>query len=600
MWDKLVKIYQLCMRAFGGHKKSILFLTLLGFLNAGLAGIGINTLIPIFSLVSGKSDVLGTDVITEYIHGFFAFLGIDFRLKYLLLFIGALFIVQSVVLLFSNYFIARITADYERRTRELLFRKTVRAYWPYLLKQKVGYLEMVIANDIKYGAVVLTGISGLIITATSLLIYILVAINISFTVTALAFVLGFAYVVCTKPILARIKKARMKISALYKDMSHFVNESIFGMKTVKVFSAEPAITEIAKKKFTSLRDLRVRVALLGAVSGAIIQPVSILFIVAIFGVFYATGAFHIGSFLALIYLIQKIFSYFSQVQATLQKAIESAPYLQNVLAYEDAAREFTENIGGGKHFVSGSSLSFDRVSFSYHESKKILDDVSFRLETGEMVGLIGPSGAGKTTVVDLLLRLFHPTAGKILLGHTPSEEIDMKEWREKIGYVSQDMFVMNDTIENNIRFYDDRVSLPDIELACRQANIYDFIMSRPGAFHAMAGERGNLLSAGQRQRIAIARALARKPEILVLDEATSALDNESEAAIQGVINDLKGRVTVLIIAHRLSTVMNCDRLLALDHGRIVEEGKPEELLKNTDSYFYRVYHAEEKGKASSA
>ena len=600
MWDKLVKIYQLSMRAFGGHKKSILFLTFLGLLNAGLAGIGINTLIPIFSLVSGKSDVLGTDVITGYIESFFVFFGIDFRLKYLLLFIGALFIVQSVVLLFSNYFIARITADYERRTRELLFAKTVRADWPYLLKQKVGYLEMVIANDIKYGAVVLTGISGLVITVMSLLIYILVAINISFTVTAMAFVLGLAYVVCTKPILVRIKKTGLKISALYKDMSHFINESIFGMKTMKVFSAEPAVADIARKKFATLRDLRVRVALLGALGGAVIQPMSVVFIVAIFAVFYTSGAFHIGSFLALIYLIQKIFSYFSQMQSTLQKAIESAPYLQNVLAYEDAAREFTEHIGGGKHFVSGSSLSFDRVSFSYDESKNILEDVSFRLEKGEMVGLIGPSGAGKTTIVDLLLRLFQPTAGKILLGRVDSEEIDMKEWREKIGYVSQDMFLMNDTIENNIRFYDDRLSLPDIELACRQANIHDFIMSRPAAFQTAVGERGNLLSVGQRQRIAIARVLARKPEMLILDEATSALDNESEAAIQRVIDSLRGNATVLIIAHRLSTVMSCDRLLALDRGRIVEEGKPEALLKNTDSYFYRVYHIEEKGKASSA
>lgn len=590
MLDRLIRVYQLSKRAFGGHKRSILFLTLLGFLNGALAGIGVNTLIPIFSLISGKSEIFGTDIITAQIQNLFLFLGVDFRLKYLLILVCLLFVVQGVVLLFSNYFIQTITANYERRLRELLFSKTVKADWPYLLKQRVGYLETVINNDVKYGTVVLAGVSGLIITLTSLLVYIIVAVSISFKVTVFTFIFGALYLVLTRPFLVRTKKAGLKTSRMYKEVSNFINENIGGMKTIKVFSAENVINEIAKKKFKILRDLRVEVAMLGAISGGIVQPLSVLFIAAMFAVFYKSPDFNIGAFLALVYLIQKIFAYFNQLQSTMQRAMESVPYLQNVLSYEDKAREFKENVGGSVGFVSGGDLMFDNVNFSYGDDKKILKDISFNLKKGEVVGLIGPSGAGKTTVVDLILRLFRPIGGKILLSGVGIEDINIKEWRDKIGYVSQDMFLMNDTIENNIKFYNDGLSSADIETASRMANIYDFIMSRSDKFQTPVGERGNLLSVGQRQRIVIARVLARKPEILILDEATSALDNESEVEIQRVINNLRGNVTVLVIAHRLSTVMNCDRLMALENGVIVEEGRPVELLKDKSSYFYRVYN----------
>ena len=210
-----------------------------------------------------------------------------------------------------------------------------------------------------------------------------------------------------------------------------------------------------------------------------------------------------------------------------------------------------------------------------------------------MVGLIGSSGAGKTTVADLLLRLFRPNSGKILLDGKDIEEINIKSWRKKIGYVSQDVFLLNDTIKNNIKFFDKSVSSEDIANAVEAASARDFIQKLPDGLNTIVGERGIKLSAGQRQRIALARVLARNPEILILDEATSALDNKSELLVQGAIENLKGKVTVLAIAHRLSTVMNSDRLLVLEKGRILEEGAPRQLLKDKDSHFYKMYNIRE-------
>lgn len=215
----------------------------------------------------------------------------------------------------------------------------------------------------------------------------------------------------------------------------------------------------------------------------------------------------------------------------------------------------------------------------------MLKGVTFSINRGETVGLIGPSGAGKTSLADVILRLFRPTGGVMSLDGVPADEIDISEWRQHLGYVAQDVFLFNGTIEENIRFYRTALSEDDIVNATKQANIYDFIIGLPEGFNTITGDNGVMLSGGQRQRIALARALAGKPSLLVLDEATSALDTASEKLIQESIRALHGAITVFIIAHRLSTVEHADRLFVLDHGKIIEEGTPSELLAQPGSYF---------------
>ena len=219
--------------------------------------------------------------------------------------------------------------------------------------------------------------------------------------------------------------------------------------------------------------------------------------------------------------------------------------------------------------------------------------INFSIKMGYLVGLIGPSGVGKTTITDLILRLLIPISGRILLDGKDIRKINIEEWKKNIGYVSQDIFLTNDTINSNIKFYDNSITDDDVKEAAKMANIYNFIQSCPDEFFTVVGERGILLSAGQRQRIIIARVLARKPKILLLDEATSALDNESEAKIQQVIKNLKGKITVLVIAHRLSTVVNSDKLIVLEKGKVIEHGNPQELLRDKDSYFFKVYNIRE-------
>ena len=265
------------------------------------------------------------------------------------------------------------------------------------------------------------------------------------------------------------------------------------------------------------------------------------------------------------------------------------PYAQNVENFKsvlDAHREVS--VGGTIPFYFERELAFKNVSFSYEGGKQVLSNVDFSIARGETIGLIGPSGAGKTSVADLVLRLFKPTAGGIVIDGKPISDISIESWRRNVGYVAQEVFLLNTSIEDNIRFYRPDLSKEAVVAAAKQANIYDFIMGLPEGFETITGDRGVMLSGGQRQRIALARALADKPSLLILDEATSALDTESEKLIQASIHALHGSVTVLIIAHRLSTIEHTDRLLVLEDGRLVEQGTPRALMENKNSYFYQA------------
>ncbi|MEZ4587693.1 MAG: ABC transporter ATP-binding protein [Gemmatimonadales bacterium] len=222
-------------------------------------------------------------------------------------------------------------------------------------------------------------------------------------------------------------------------------------------------------------------------------------------------------------------------------------------------------------------IVFDRVSFAFPEGDPVLEDLSFTIPRGQVVALVGPSGAGKTTLTELLPRFHEPTGGQILLDGVPLSRLSRRSLRDAIGWVSQDTVVLNDTVFANIAYARPEAGREQVVAAARAANALDFIERLPAGFDTLLGERGTRLSGGQRQRVAIARALLRDPPILILDEATSALDPESERLVQEAIDRVMENRTVLVVAHRLSTVRHADQILVLDDARIVERGTHAEL-----------------------
>jgi ATP-binding cassette, subfamily B, bacterial MsbA len=243
-------------------------------------------------------------------------------------------------------------------------------------------------------------------------------------------------------------------------------------------------------------------------------------------------------------------------------------------------------------------IVFDRVSFRYGDGDLVLRDVSFRMAKGRVVALVGPSGAGKTTLADLLPRFHDPSSGQVLMDGLPLTRIGRRSLRALMGVVSQDTVLLNDTVRANIAYGSPHTTAAQVEAAAVAANAAGFIAALPEGYETMLGERGTRLSGGQRQRIAIARALLRDPPILILDEATSALDTESERLVQQAIERLMQERTTLVIAHRLATVRDADEIVVLDAGRIVQRGSHEELLR-AGGLYRRLYDLQFRGEESA-
>ncbi|MSU74634.1 ABC transporter ATP-binding protein [Candidatus Kaiserbacteria bacterium] len=576
-------------RIYGRYRWHVAALVVLGFLSAILEGIGINAVIPLISFFFG-ADTGPTNFITNAIQTLFNFLHIPFSFRYLLGFILGLFIVRAVSIVAFGYIRGWIGADFQGKESEDVLRRTLFASWPFLLKQKIGTLHNTLVRDVQTSSALLGVIAQIVQSFSGFFMYLLVAVSISPMMTFYTLGGGVVVLFIVRPLLGRMRSIGDQAARTEKKFSQFLSEHVIGMKSIKAAGAERVALANGTADLQLLRRLSIRQAFVRSLSSSLFQPASLVLVVILFLLTYHTPGFSIISFAAALYLIQKIFVYLESGQNALLALSEQLPYAQNVADFKLMLSEHREQtVQGKKPFVCNESLSFDHVSFSYTESQNVLNDVSFSISRGETIGLIGPSGAGKTSVANLLLRLFRPTSGTVYLDGTPVDEINIEEWRQRLGYVAQDVFLFNGSIEENIRFYRSNLSREDVIEAAKQANIYEFITSLPEGFQTITGDNGVMLSGGQRQRIALARALASSPFLLVLDEATSALDSASEKLIQDSIHALHGNVMVFIIAHRLSTIERADRLLVLDHGKIVEEGTPSELLSRPDSYFSKHY-----------
>ncbi len=589
IWIPLAAHARLLKVLFGGYKLQIGILIVLGFLSGLLGGLGIGVVIPLFSFAV-KGGTLGADFISQSVSLTFGYLGIEPTITIFLLLISGLFVIKAMVLLLFGRMISRISNDFERQTMDRIYRLTFSADWPFLLHQKIGHLQNFLTVNVQHVSRLMVLLSTSFLNFANFLIFFAIALKLSATVTLLAIGLGIVILIASRPLLRRSRsysRARANLSA---DIAHEVNENTTGLKLIKAMSKESEATRLGLDFFERSKIFQIKGFIVKTINTVAIEPLSTIFVIVLFAALYHRPQFDLGVFAVVIYSIHRIFTYVNNLQDSLHSVTASLQYVRQLVSFQEEVMAHQETDRGQKAFQFDERLEFREVSFSYASHlAPALERVSFAVQRSEMVGIIGPSGAGKTTITDLLLRLFRPTGGAILIDGVNAEEINLKEWRRKIGYVPQDAFLKNDTIANNIRFYDEALSEEQVMGFARMAYMTDLIGRLPQGLKTLVGERGVRLSGGERQRIALARAFAHSPKILVLDEATSALDHESEVTIQKAIADLKGEVTIIAIAHRLSTIMHADRLIIIREGRVVEEGIPQELLKNADSYFYKAH-----------
>jgi subfamily B ATP-binding cassette protein MsbA len=283
---------------------------------------------------------------------------------------------------------------------------------------------------------------------------------------------------------------------------------------------------------------------------------------------------------AMLSLMQPIRS-ISHLNIDIQQGIAAAKRIFEVLDTQPKIKNRPNAVRKGS---LDKNVVFDRVSFSYDGEKPILSDISFEIKAGEVVALVGPSGAGKSTLMDLLIRFYDPIKGEIKIDGIDLRKVELGSLRNLMGIVTQETILFNDTVWNNIAYGYENAAESRIYEAAKAANAHSFIMATPEGYQTIIGDRGVKLSGGEKQRLAIARALFKNPPILIFDEATSSLDSESEALVQEAIDRLmKGR-TVFVIAHRLSTIQNVDKIVVLEHGRIVQMGDHKSLLEQGGLY----------------
>ena len=390
-----------------------------------------------------------------------------------------------------------------------------------------------------------------------------------------------------------IRRRSKRSQAQLAGMTSMIAETIGSMRIVKAFATKGfEINRFAKEtqKYYKLMLRRDRLRFVSS-------PVSETFGATIAALLLWVGARDVlvvqsissEDFLRFILLLFSLFQplkNLTNVVNELQNGLASA---DRVFAIMDIKSDIQDSADARNVKDLNSNISFNDVSFSYgKEHEKVLDNISFNIDKGEIIALVGPSGAGKSTLVDLIPRFYDTLGGSITIDGTDIREIQIGSLRSMMGIVTQETFLFDDSIKANIAYGVNNLSDKEIEEAAKAANAHDFIAKLADGYDTIIGERGVSLSGGQKQRIAIARAIVKNPPILILDEATSSLDSESEKHVQSAIENLMNHRTVFVIAHRLSTVHNASKILVLDKGKIVQEGKHEELV-NTDGLYKQLH-----------
>ncbi|HET7205982.1 MAG TPA: ABC transporter ATP-binding protein [Terriglobales bacterium] len=375
------------------------------------------------------------------------------------------------------------------------------------------------------------------------------------------------------------------------DIQNILHETITGNRIVKAFSMES--WEIARFRAAARRLFRanLRSVAASAISSPLMDIFGAIAIAMLLLLGRAKIAHHVfatGTFLAFIVAVFKLYEpvrKFALFNNNFQQALGAS---SEVFRFMDLQDDVREKPGASRLPAFANSIRFDNVFFSYQEngdgSRDILNGINLDVKAGEILAVVGSSGAGKSTLVHLVPRFFDVTEGRVLIDGHDIRDVTLASLRAQIGIVTQETVLFNDTVTNNIAYGQPHVSKKDVESAARMALAHEFIMDMPAGYESVIGERGVRLSGGERQRIAIARAILKNAPILILDEATSALDTESEALVQSALQNLMAGRTVVVIAHRLSTVRRADRIVVLESGKITDIGAHEDLIKKLGTY----------------
>lgn len=490
------------------------------------------------------------------------------------------FITTTVVLrVVSVWLAARASAGWQHDQRLQIFSAFQAADWATQGRDRSGKLIAVSGPNINQGASGLTTIAQGIGAVFGLAAMVGGAFLVAPIGALLMIGAGAVLIGLLRP-LGRVAKCyQRRLARLNVEISSEVGEWVSFAREVRLFGIDRVTENRLGALVSDQERYRVRAVTLQNTLGPLFQLGGVLLVLAIMWVATQQTSLAASSLATSALLLYRSLTYSQQVQRALHAAQEVTPYLEDLDSdLETYAASIP--ISGNRQVDHFEQLALNGVDYHYAAQQAALRGVDTELHRGEIVGVVGPSGSGKSTLAQLVLRLRQPTAGSLLLDGVPAQEFDPRSWRSKFALVPQEAQLLHGTVAENIAFLRSHVSDDEVETAARAAGLHDEIMALPDGYDTPVGAATRNLSGGQIQRISIARALAGKPLVIVFDEPTSALDVHSEAIVQDTIECLRHRMLVLIIAHRLTTLSICDRLLVLRDGHLEADGPPDDVMRS--------------------
>ncbi|MFZ9154579.1 MAG: lipid A export permease/ATP-binding protein MsbA [Polynucleobacter sp.] len=511
-------------------------------------------------------------------------------------FLVGLAIVRSGAQFLSNYLLTKVISNILLKLREQMFARLLRAKTEYYQKTTASNLINAVVFEVNN---VLSIMGGMLIslvrdllTVIGLMGYLL---YLNWRLTLVVFVIFPIIAYVMSKINKRLRSLNRQQQSMTSELAYVVEEAAAGHKIVKVHGGEDYEMRRFMEKAEQLRKFTLKAAVAGGLNQPITQLIasmalSVVLVIAIMQ--SASQGVTVGSFAAFItamLLIVSPLKHLADINQPLQRGLTAAEMIFQLID-QPIEEEKAQTSNLKRLDKAKGEITFEDLSFSYDQEggrKDTLRNINLGIKPGEVVAFVGPSGGGKSTLVNLLPRFYRPKSGRIVLDQIPIEEIVLTDLRKQIAFVSQDVILFNDTIAANVAYGSstgDAIDRGRVIEALEAANLSNLLSELPDGIDTQIGDNGNRLSGGQRQRLAIARAIYKDAPILILDEATSALDSESERQVQEALDRLMAGRTTLVIAHRLSTIEHADNIAVLDHGEIVEYGPHRELITKNGLY----------------
>ena len=496
-------------------------------------------------------------------------------------------LVRAALQLILAYLPARMSARVLSDLRVHLFEAFTAASWSVKSTERDGAFQNLMMQNASYTAMTTISV-GTGLTAVIMFVTMAVGAFLQNLVAAAVFLAAaIALFVVLRPLSRRLRRYATRLSRQNVSFTNTVQEVVQMAEETEVFGATPEFRREFHDHVEAVRNPYVRTRFMSMALPGLYQSVAMLLLVVALIVVAVAGADEVAALAAVILLLIRALTYAQQIQTAVTAIDERVPFFNQIADALGRYAAHPQQDGAGQ--LDGVEVvELENVSLAYHQGADVLHDVSFELRRGEAIGIVGPSGAGKSTIVQVLLRLRDPHEGALLVNGQDVRSIRRADWQRHVAYVPQSSQLVTGTVRDNIAFHRGGLTDEDIVAAAQRAHIHDDIVTWPQGYDTVIGQRVNAVSGGQRQRICLARALAGRPSVLVLDEPTSALDARSEELVQRSLAEIKTETITVLVAHRLSTLAVCDRVVVMVDGRVSALGPQSELARKSD--FFREVH----------